>query len=95
MENGGRGGGMDPGQAGERLAGKAEELKGRAQEMKGRAEEKIGDLRDRASEQLDGVRGYAEDAGAWIGSFARERPMLAIGVAVGLGFLIGRIASRT
>src|SRR5512138_2057030 len=44
---------VDPGQAGERLAGKAEELKGRAQEMKGRAEEKLGDLRDRASAQLD------------------------------------------
>ncbi len=94
MENGGKGGGMDPGQAGERIADKADELRDRAQQMKGRAQEKLGDLRERASDQLDDVRGYAEDAGAWIGSFARERPMLALGIAVGLGFVIGRIASR-
>jgi ElaB/YqjD/DUF883 family membrane-anchored ribosome-binding protein len=95
MENGGRSGGVDPGQAGGRLADKADELKDRAQEMKGKAQEKLGEVRERASAGLEGARGYAEDAGAWIGSFARERPMLAIGVAVGLGFLIGRIASRT
>lgn len=46
-------------------------------------------------ERMEGLRGYAEDAGAWIETFARERPLTAIACAVGLGFLLGRLASRT
>ncbi|HYG70416.1 MAG TPA: hypothetical protein VD838_22255 [Anaeromyxobacteraceae bacterium] len=46
-------------------------------------------------DRIEGVRGYAEDAGAWIEKFARERPMLAIAAAAGLGFVLGRLASRT
>ena len=40
-------------------------------------------------------RGYAEDAGAWVREFARERPMAAIALSVGLGFVVGRMLSRT
>ncbi len=49
-----------------------------------------GELQDR----LEGLRGYAENLDGWIRSMARERPLLAIGLAVGVGFLVGRIASR-
>jgi ElaB/YqjD/DUF883 family membrane-anchored ribosome-binding protein len=48
------------------------------------------DVQDR----LEGMRGYAEDAGSWIREFAREKPMAAIAVAAGLGFLLGRMLSR-
>lgn len=46
-------------------------------------------------EQLEGLRGYAEDAGERIREFARERPIAAIAVAAGIGFVLGRLLSRT
>jgi ElaB/YqjD/DUF883 family membrane-anchored ribosome-binding protein len=46
-------------------------------------------------DQLEGLRGYAEDAGAFIREFARERPIAAIAVAAGVGFVLGRLLSRT
>ena len=46
-------------------------------------------------ERLEGMRGYADDAGEWVKTFARERPMAALGLAVGLGFVVGRLLSRT
>ena len=46
-------------------------------------------------EQLEGLRGYAEDAGEWIRGFARERPIAAVAAAAGLGFVLGRLLSRT
>ncbi len=52
-------------------------------------------VQGRVSEGMDDLRGYAETADAAIREFARERPMAAIACAVGLGFLIGRLASRT
>jgi ElaB/YqjD/DUF883 family membrane-anchored ribosome-binding protein len=61
-----------------------------------------GEARDRAREvahgvqdRLDEVRGYAGDAGEWVRELARERPMTAIALAVGVGFVIGRLLSRT
>ncbi len=45
-------------------------------------------------ERVEGMRGYAEDAGEWVREFARERPLAAIAVAVGLGFVFGRLLSR-
>jgi ElaB/YqjD/DUF883 family membrane-anchored ribosome-binding protein len=55
------------------------------------AERLATDMQDR----LEGVREYAEDAGAWVRGFARERPVAAIAIAVGLGFVLGRMLSRT
>ncbi len=46
-------------------------------------------------DRLEGLREYADSADTWIRSFARDRPFLAIGCAIGLGFLVGRLASRT
>ncbi|BDG01616.1 hypothetical protein [Anaeromyxobacter oryzae] len=45
--------------------------------------------------RLEGLRGYAEDAGDFIRSFARERPVAAVAIAVGVGFILGRMLSRT
>jgi ElaB/YqjD/DUF883 family membrane-anchored ribosome-binding protein len=45
-------------------------------------------------DQLEALRGYAEEAGEVIRGFARERPWTALGIAAGVGFLLGRILSR-
>lgn len=44
--------------------------------------------------QIEGLRGYAEDAGDWIADFARERPVAAVAIAAGVGFVLGRMLSR-
>jgi ElaB/YqjD/DUF883 family membrane-anchored ribosome-binding protein len=46
-------------------------------------------------DKLEGLRGYAEDAGDFIKEFARERPVAAVAIAVGLGVFLGRLMSRT
>jgi ElaB/YqjD/DUF883 family membrane-anchored ribosome-binding protein len=64
---------------------------GGAQDVRAQAEQAMQGVQDRVEE----LRGYAEDAGEWVKGFARERPMAAVAVAAGLGFLLGRIFSRT
>jgi ElaB/YqjD/DUF883 family membrane-anchored ribosome-binding protein len=60
-------------------------------QVKREAERIAAEMQDR----LEGMRGVADDAGAWIKDFAREKPLAAIAVAVGVGFLFGRLLSRT
>jgi ElaB/YqjD/DUF883 family membrane-anchored ribosome-binding protein len=45
-------------------------------------------------DQLDDIRGYVEDAGTVVRDYAREHPWAAIGIAAGVGFVIGRLLSR-
>jgi ElaB/YqjD/DUF883 family membrane-anchored ribosome-binding protein len=54
-----------------------------------------GDVARQVQDRMEEVRGYAEDAGDWIRAFARERPVAAIAVAAGVGFIVGRLLSRT
>jgi ElaB/YqjD/DUF883 family membrane-anchored ribosome-binding protein len=61
----------------------------------GKLREGAANLGEELQDRIEGVRGYAEDAGAWVETFARQRPMLAIACAAGLGFVLGRLASRT
>jgi ElaB/YqjD/DUF883 family membrane-anchored ribosome-binding protein len=63
---------------------------GRGGEAEGTQEATVG-----LQEQLEGLRGYAEDAGEFIREFARERPIAAIAIAAGVGFVLGRLISRT
>lgn len=58
------------------------------------AREAMRQVQDRVSDGMEGLRGYADTADSAIRDLARERPMLAIACAVGIGFLIGRLASR-
>jgi ElaB/YqjD/DUF883 family membrane-anchored ribosome-binding protein len=60
-------------------------------QMKQGAGEIAQDVQDRIEE----LRGYAEDAGEIVRNFARERPVAAIAIAAGLGFVLGRLMSRT
>jgi ElaB/YqjD/DUF883 family membrane-anchored ribosome-binding protein len=50
---------------------------------------------DRFGDQLESMREYAGSADEAIRTFARERPLAAVGIAIGIGFLLGRLASRT
>ncbi len=45
-------------------------------------------------DQLGELRGYVEDAGTVVREYAREHPWAAIGIAAGVGFLVGRLLSR-
>ncbi len=58
------------------------------------AKEAVRQVQGRVSEGLEDVRGYWETADATVRDFAREKPLLAIACAAGIGFLIGRLASR-
>ena len=49
---------------------------------------------DRFAPQMDAIRDYAGSADEMIRSFAQERPIAAVAIAVGVGFLIGRLAAR-
>ncbi len=64
---------------------------GTGSQVKREAQEIAENVRDR----MEGLRGYAGDAGEWIREFARERPVAAIALAAGLGFVLGRLLSRT
>lgn len=55
------------------------------------AERVAAEMQDR----IEGLRGYAEDAGDFIKEFARDRPVAAVAIAVGLGFFLGRLMSRS
>jgi ElaB/YqjD/DUF883 family membrane-anchored ribosome-binding protein len=63
-------------------------------EMADEAREVVRQAQDEVAERFEDVRGYAQSANATIREFARERPMLAIACAIGIGFLVGRLASR-
>jgi ElaB/YqjD/DUF883 family membrane-anchored ribosome-binding protein len=54
-----------------------------------------GDVAQQVQDRMEEVRGYAEDAGEWIRAFARDKPVAAIAIAAGVGFVIGRLLSRT
>lgn len=49
----------------------------------------------RLEEQLEDVRGFAEEATDRLRDFARDSPGVAIAIAAGFGFILGRIFSRT
>jgi len=58
------------------------------------AKEAMRHVQGRVTEGLEDFRGYVGTADRVIRDFARERPLTAIACAVGVGFLIGRLASR-
>jgi ElaB/YqjD/DUF883 family membrane-anchored ribosome-binding protein len=85
---------------------KAEELKGsaleKAAELRGKAEETAKHFRDSANENADHFRNYADESWSDIKvrlddykeegeRYIRQNPTKSILLAVGLGFIIGRI----
>ncbi len=58
------------------------------------ARETLRDVQGRVTERMEDLRGYAGSADEAIRAFAREKPILAIACAAGIGFVLGRLASR-
>ncbi len=54
----------------------------------------VREVQEKVAHGVEELRGWAESAGEAIRGFAREKPLLAVACAVGIGFLIGRLASR-
>jgi ElaB/YqjD/DUF883 family membrane-anchored ribosome-binding protein len=65
------------------------------EESREEAESMLQEVRGRVADQVEDLREWAESADAAVRKFARERPFVALACAVGVGFLIGRLASRT
>jgi ElaB/YqjD/DUF883 family membrane-anchored ribosome-binding protein len=64
-------------------------------DMAADAKDTIRQVQGRVTEGFEDFRGYMDTADSAIRDFAREKPLMAIACAVGIGFLIGRLASRT
>lgn len=64
---------------------------GGAEDVRAQAERTMEGVQDRVEE----LRGYAEDAGEWVKAFARERPVAAVAIAAGIGFIVGRMFARS
>jgi ElaB/YqjD/DUF883 family membrane-anchored ribosome-binding protein len=58
------------------------------------AKDTMRQVQAKATERFEDVRGYAGSAESAIREFAREKPMVAVACAIGVGFLIGRLASK-
>jgi ElaB/YqjD/DUF883 family membrane-anchored ribosome-binding protein len=61
----------------------------------GDVQARMGDAARRMDERLEEVRGWADDTGENLREFVRQRPGMAIGIAAGLGFFLGRMFSKT
>ncbi len=46
-------------------------------------------------DEMDELRGYVEEAESVVREYAREHPWAAIGIAAGIGFVVGRLLSRS
>ncbi|MBV9539094.1 MAG: CsbD family protein [Acidisphaera sp.] len=71
-----------------RVTGTAKDMYGRAQETVG---DIVGDARTQGRGQLNQARGQAEDALGQVKDYAREQPLTAILIGVGVGYLLGRL----
>jgi ElaB/YqjD/DUF883 family membrane-anchored ribosome-binding protein len=65
-----------------------------SRDMAAGARDTLREVQGKMEAGMENLRSYAESADTGIRKFARERPLLAVACAVGLGFFIGRLASR-
>ncbi len=52
-------------------------------------------VQEKVAGSMEDIRGMAGTLDGAIREFAREKPLVAIACAIGAGFLIGRLASRS
>jgi uncharacterized protein YjbJ (UPF0337 family) len=77
---------MDP----SRIEGAARDLGGRAQETVGSA---IGDTSTQARGAVNQGYGQAQNAAGQLNDTIRDQPLLAAAIAVGIGFILGRLTA--
>lgn len=83
------------GGGGSNLGDEARDAAQKAREAAQKARETARGVARDVEDRLEGMRGYADDAGEWVRTLAREKPMVALAMAVGVGFVVGRLLSRT
>lgn len=66
----------------------------KTQEARAYAEGKAGEAKAKAQQGADYLRGQAEDAYGQANEFIQEKPAAALGIAAGLGFVIGTLLAR-
>lgn len=71
-----------------RISGAAKDAYGRAQETVG---DFVGDARTQVRGRANQIRGQAEDAVGQVSDYAREQPITAILIGLGVGYLLGRM----
>ncbi len=67
---------------------------GRGERVVENVRQKASEVADNMGQRMDELRGYAEDAGTTVREYAREHPWAAVGIAAGVGFILGRLLSR-
>lgn len=70
------------------------ESDGRGERVVDEVRRQAGAVADNVGQRMDELRGYAEDAGTTIREYAREHPWAAVGIAAGVGFVLGRLLAR-
>ena len=79
-------------------------FQGSVRDMGGRAQQKVGEVMGDAKTQADGMYnqaagkaqqmwGQAQDASGQLSDTIRAQPLIAAAVAVGIGYLIGRLTA--
>jgi uncharacterized protein YjbJ (UPF0337 family) len=80
------------------LQGKARQVEGEVQDFYGQARDKAteayGQARDKATEAAQAVREGASEMDDFIRKTIEQRPYTTAAIALGIGFLIGRLGRR-
>ena len=74
-----------------------DQFEGAAREMGGRVQEKVGEMVGDARTQAEGLynqaTGRAQQQAAYLSDVIKDQPLISATIAVGIGYLIGRLTS--
>ena len=70
------------------------QIQGKARQMEGALQDMYGQAKETAANAADAVRETASEADDFLRTTIEQRPYTAAAVALGIGFLIGRIGRR-
>jgi uncharacterized protein YjbJ (UPF0337 family) len=70
------------------------ELHGKAKQMESTLQDVYGQVKETAADAAEAIRESASEAGDFLGKMIEERPYTTAAIALGIGFLIGRLGRR-
>ena len=74
-----------------------DQFEGAARDMGGRVQQKVGDMVGDARTQAEGLynqaAGQAQQQAAYLSDMIKDQPLISAVVAVGIGYLIGRLTA--
>jgi uncharacterized protein YjbJ (UPF0337 family) len=70
------------------------QLQGKAKQMEGTLQDVYGQAKETAADAAEAIRDRASEAGDSLRAAIEERPFTAAAIALGIGFLIGRLGRR-